>query len=271
MGVVILNQDLECAGMINTTDNAQIIQGDCLALMDDLPINSIDAIITDPPYGTTRLTWDKEFDLESWWMKVGRVIKPNGVIVTFSQQPFTTKMINSNRKHFRYEIIWKKTAPVGFLDAKIRPLRLHENILVFCEQYRGARNSLRATYNPQFMPGKPYIRKRSSSNRTRHYGAIKQVNETVNDGRRYPVDVLEFPNRGKKSYHPTQKPVPLMRWLVLTYTDPNDLVLDTFAGAGSTWVACVQTGRRFIGIERELEYVEISRARINAVMNGEEE
>jgi site-specific DNA-methyltransferase (adenine-specific) len=251
-----------------TKNNINIELGDCMELMDPLAPGSVDALITDTPYGSTALAWDKKIDLEKFWAQAARVVKPNGVVVMFSQQPFTTRLINSNPKQFRYEIVWRKNMPVGFLDSKIRPLRVHENILVFCGQYRGLKNRLRSTYNPQFTAGKPYIRKRSGD-RAAHYGSLASQSETVNDGKRYPVDVLDYPNRGGKSYHPTQKPVDLLKWLVLTYTNRGEIVLDPYMGSGSTGVACALTGRAFIGYEREEKYYKISRDRIAMALVGE--
>ncbi len=243
-----------------------------MELMDNLIPHSIDTIITDPPYGTTRLAWDHAIDLDLFWDKANRAIKPNGVIVMFSQQPFTTRLINSNREHFRYELIWRKSSPVGFLDAKIRPLRIHENILIFCDHYRGVHNKLRSVYNPQFTAGKPYVRTRSAGNRAEHYGNFTEQTTSVNEGKRYPVDVLDYSNRTNKAdhYHPTQKPVDLMRWLVLTYTNPGDEVLDPYAGSGSTGVACALTGRSFVGYELDPHYAEVACARVQDVLSRKE-
>ncbi len=248
--------------MSNEADNVMLMHGDCLALMANMAPQSVDAIITDPPYGTTVFAWDTKLDLERWWGEVRRVIKPNGVVAMFSQQPFTTDLINSNRGHFRYEMIWRKTSPVGFLDAKIRPMRLHENILVFCDQYRGRGNRMLSTYNPQFTYGKPYAKTRTApAGRMCHYGRVTEC-ESRSDGRRYPVDVLEFANRAGKSYHPTQKPLGLVVWLVRTYSNVGELVLDPFMGGGTTGLACQQAERRFIGIERDDVYFEVATRRI---------
>jgi site-specific DNA-methyltransferase (adenine-specific) len=224
----------------------------------------VDAIITDPPYGTTNLEWDHKIDLVRLWIEFKRLIKPGGVIVMFSAQPFATDLINSNRAWFRYEIIWKKTAPIGFLDANSRPMRLHENILVFCDTFRRSNDGKRAamTYNPQMTIGKPYS-KRAGNHRASHYKFERLDREVVNSGTRFPVDVLEVPNRSGKAYHPTQKPVELMEWLVRTYSHESELVLDPFAGGGSTLIACAKTGRRGVGIEREEKYVEMIALRIN--------
>ncbi len=243
----------------------EIIQGDCFEVLAGMPAGSVDAIITDPPYGTTDLPWDKKIDLAKWWELARRLLKTGGVAAIFSAQPFATDLINSNRAWFRYELIWRKNAPVGFLDANRRPLRIHENIMVFCETYRRSNDGKRAamTYNPQFTVGKPYTRK-VRARKVNHYNFTSNEREVVNDGRRYPVDVLDFPNRGGPSYHPTQKPVEMMEWLVRTYTQPGELVLDPYAGAGATALACRNTGRRCLATEREAEYVRIMRERLAA-------
>lgn len=238
--------------------NIEMIQGDCFELLPAMQAGSVDAVITYPPYGTTDLPWDKKIDLPLFWELIKRVIKPGAVIVMFSQQPFTTDVINSNRKWFRYELIWRKTAPVGFLDVRYRPMRIHENILVFCEHYRRSNDGKRAamTYNAQMVIGEPY--KRNGRNRSSgHYRFVSDSREIVNTGTRHPVDVLDYPNRGGKSYHPTQKPVDLLEWLVKTYSREGELVLDPFAGAGATLLACKNTGRRVVGFEREEKYIEM--------------
>jgi site-specific DNA-methyltransferase (adenine-specific) len=246
-------------------------EGNCFEMMKSIPAKSIDAIITDPPYGTTALKWDKKIDLVAWWEAAESVIKDAGVVVMFSQQPFTTDLINSNRKHFRYEIIWRKDRPVGFLDANIRPLRAHENILVFSRNFRRSNDGKRAaaTYNPQFTVGKPYRRKHQAQH-TAHYGFVsKNDYETINPGRRFPVDVLDYPNRvGGKSLHPTQKNIDLVKWLVLTYTNLGELVLDPFAGSGTTLAASLETGRNAIGIEQDESYIKIIQTRIKDIENS---
>lgn len=246
-------------------NNSEIIiwQGDCFELMQAIEPQSVDAIITDPPYGTTALSWDNKLDLGAWWESAGRVIKPGGIIAMFSAQPFTTDLINSNRKWFRYELIWRKSIPSGFLNAKRAPMRVHENIIVFSSQYKRSNDGKRAarTYNPQFTLGKPY-KKRASKTQSVHYNWHGENPAKINEGQRYPVDVLDFPHGNHKSLHPTQKPLELMRWLVLTYTNPGELVLDPFAGSGSTLAACFETGRRAVGIEKEEKYIKTMQERI---------
>ena len=225
--------------------------GDCLEIMKDIPDKSIDMILCDLPYGTTRNKWDSIIDLTELWYCYERIIKDNGVIVLFSQMPFTTELVHSNLKLFKYEWVWQKENGTGFLNAKKMPLKIHENIEIFYKKP--------PTYNPQMRKGfKPYSQMsgRDSSN----YGEQVRV-RTVNDGERYPIDVIEF-KRDKEKLHPTQKPVALLEYLIKTYTNEGDLVLDNCMGSGSTGVACINTNRNFIGIELDKKYFEIAKKRI---------
>lgn len=181
-----------------------------------------------------------------------RIIKDNGVIVLFSQMPFTAELVHSNLKLFRYEWIWEKDNGTGFLNAKKMPLKIHENILVFYKKL--------PTYNPQMRTGfKPY--KCKQSRHSTNYGAYEQGHITESNGERYPIDIIEF-NRDS-GLHPTQKPVALLEYLIKTYTNEGDVVLDNCMGSGSTGVACVNTNRRFIGIELSEKYYNIAVRRIN--------
>ncbi len=251
---------------MEANNDIQIWQGDCFELMQRIPDHTVDAIITDPPYGTTALPWDKKLDLDAWWTEAKRVIKINGIIAMFSAQPFTTDLINSNRKWFRYELIWKKSMAAGFLDANQRPMRIHENIVIFSQYFRRSNDGKRAatTYNPQFTLGRPY-KQSGGAMRSKHYNWKGELPAKENDGRRYPVDVLDFPNGNHNSLHPTQKPLELVSWLVLTYTQPGELVLDPFAGSGTTLAACRQAGRRCIGMERMPDYVTTIERRLSEI------
>jgi site-specific DNA-methyltransferase (adenine-specific) len=243
------------------TDNAVLLLGDCLEQMKAIPNESIDLILADLPYGTTVCKWDSVLDLAVLWGHYERIIKPNGAIVLFAQTPFDKVLGASNLEMLRYEWIWEKEMGTGFLNAKKHPLKSHENILVFYKT--------RPTYNPQMTEGKPYT-------------AIKQLNPyakekvgttgnykgdsiaevvTKNDGKRYPKTVLRF-NRDKVKYHPTQKPVALLEYLIQTYTNEGETVLDNTMGSGSTGVACKNLGRKFIGIEKDPKYFEIAKTRI---------
>lgn len=246
----------------------QLIHGDCLEKMKDIPDKSIDMILCDLPYGVTKVKWDTVIPFEPLWEQYERIIKPNGAIVLFSTQPFTTDLICSNRNMFRYEIVWEKTQKTGFYNANKMPLKGHENILVFYKSL--------PTYNPQ-----KYTVKRKDVGRVRNkkadrcvlYGRV-EAQDWVETGQRYPHDVIHFSNWNgalfgkteKATKHPTQKPVPVLEYLIKTYTNEGDTVLDNCMGSGSTGVACVNTGRDFIGIELDDNYFQIAEKRINDAM-----
>lgn len=229
----------------------QLLQGDCLELMKDIPDGSVDMILCDLPYGTTRNKWDSVIDLGRMWEQYKRIIKPNGCIALFAQNPFGAELIHSNRRMFRYEWVWQKPQITGFLNANRMPLRAHENVLIFYGRL--------PTYHPQKSSGTPYKAK-SNSVTSSNYGAFSGNWRTSNDGDRYPTDVLRYSSA--RGLHPTQKPVPLLEYLIKTYTDPGQVVLDNCMGSGSTGVACVNTGRDFIGIELDPGYFEIAKDRI---------
>lgn len=222
---------------------------DCLEGMKAMPDKSVDMVLCDLPYGTTRNKWDTTIPLEQLWAQYDRIVKDNGAICLFAQLPFDKVLGASNLKNLRYEWVWKKKQGTGHLNAKKMPLKAHEVVLVFYKKP--------PIYNPQMRPGKPYTCKsgRGSSN----YGDQEQV-VTVNEGYRYPVDVLEF--NSDKGLHPTQKPVALCEYLIKTYTNPGDTVLDNCMGSGTTAVACINTGRQYIGFELDPHYHEIAEQRV---------
>ena len=229
----------------------KLLQGDCLELMKDIPDKSVDLILCDLPYGTTHNKWDTVIPFDKLWTQYNRIIKDNGAILLFSQMPFGANLIMSNPKMFRYEWIWEKTQATGHLNAKKMPMKAHENILVFYKHL--------PTYNPQMRTGfKAYTQKsgRASSN----YGSQIQV-ITENNGERYPIDIVEFEKDSDK-LHPTQKPVVLLEYLIKTYTNEGDTVLDNCMGSGSTGVACKKTNREFIGMELDEKYFKIACDRI---------
>ena len=223
--------------------------------------NSIDAIITDPPYGTTACKWDSVIDFELMWEQLNRIIKPNGAIVLFGSEPFSSALRMSNIKSYRYDLIWRKSQLAGFLNANRMPLKKHENMSVFYKKL--------PTYNPQKTIGKPY-------DKTKYNG--QTLNENVigkytskrdkNNGDRYPTSVLDFSQDWSRQQqkHPTQKPIALMEYLIKTYTNENETVLDFTIGSGSTGVAAKQTNRNFIGIEQEEKYFNIAQERINSTL-----
>lgn len=219
--------------------------------MKQIPDGSIDAIICDLPYGTTQNRWDSVIPFDKLWSEYRRVTKPNAAIVLFSQQPFTSALVMSNPQMFRYEWIWQKSRATGHLNAKKMPMKIHENVLIFY-------NAL-PTYNPQFTKGEPYVKYREthSSNYGYQAGAV-----TVNEGIRYPKDIIEFTSE-TNTIHPTQKPVDLLRYLVLTYTNEGDTVLDNCIGSGTTAIACIKERRHFIGFELSKEYFDKAVRRVN--------
>ncbi|MGL6198900.1 MAG: DNA-methyltransferase [Lachnospiraceae bacterium] len=231
--------------------NMKLYQGDCLQLMKNINDKSVDMILCDLPYGTTRNKWDAVIDAKDLWRECERIIKDNGAIVLFSQMPFTAELVCSNRRMFRYEWVWEKATATGHLNCKKMPMKKHENILVFYKQL--------PTYNPQFTKGDPYTAKYSTH--SSNYGKQKDGIVTVNDGFRYPIDILKYKN--DKGLHPTQKSVDLLMYLIKTYTNKGELVLDNCMGSGSAGVACLHTKRDFIGIELEEKYFTIASERID--------
>lgn len=232
-------------------------KGDCLELMRDIPDKSIDAIIADLPYGTTdKNEWDKTLDLDVLFKHYDRIIKDNGIILLYAQQPFASDLINAYRKYFRYEIIWEKTKPVGFFNAKKMPLRSHENILVFYKKL--------PKYNPTLEDCNKKVKRPDESG---VYGTRKsRSNEYTMNKTGYPRSVLKYTNVFNPQLHPTQKNVELNEFLINLFTDEGDLVLDNTMGSCSTGIACINTNRNFIGMELDDKYFEIAKARINEAL-----
>lgn len=241
------------------TDNVKLYQGDCLEIMKDIPDNSINLICVDLPYGSTELTWDKHINFKDMWDDFNRILSIKGNIVLFSTQPFTTKLINSNPSMFRYEIIWIKSRPTGFANANYRPMRKHENILVFTKSSTSTAGNIHANYNPQGLIVKERKIKRSSRGYQGERNNSKD--EYISKYTNYPTTIWEFASEGK-TIHPTQKPISLMEEIVKTFSNEEDLVLDCCMGSGSTGVACLNTNRKFIGIELDEKYFDISINRI---------
>jgi site-specific DNA-methyltransferase (adenine-specific) len=238
-----------------------IMQGDCLELMKNIPDGSVDMVLTDPPYGTTACKWDSVIPFEPMWEQLKRVTKNNGAIVMTASQPFTSALVMSNPKMFKYEWIWDKVSVVGFANAKKMPLRNVESVLVF---YRN-----QPTYNPQ---GITKVGVRVIKNGTTHTVKGGKGESALNGGRfkgsytqeftNYPKQILTFSR--EKGLHPTQKPVALMEYLIKTYTNEGETVLDFTMGSGTTGVACKNLNRGFIGIELDPDYFQVAKKRIEA-------
>ena len=239
----------------------KLLHGDCLELMKDIPDASIDAIITDPPYGTTACKWDSVIPFEPMWEQLKRIIKPNGAIVLFGGEPFSSALRISNIKEYKYDLYWQKQKPVNFLQLKRRFGKTTENIIIFYLK--------QCTYNPQKTiindnkKVKNKIQKGKGDSITSAIGFVAR--NYKDDGTRYPIDILKFKRVDEsKIIHPTQKPVALLEYLIKTYTQENDTVLDFTMGSGTTGVACKNLNRNFIGIELDSKYFAIAESRINA-------
>jgi site-specific DNA-methyltransferase (adenine-specific) len=254
MNIIGAGQDTaRPAPKINT-----ITCGDCLEVMQGIPDKSVDMVLCDLPYGvTSRNKWDIIIPMELLWNQYLRVCQ--GAIVLTAIQPFTSVVVCSNLAMFKYQWIWKKQTPTGFLNAKKQPLRTHEDVLVFY--------SYQPTYNPQMWTGKPYRIAGHVETQSKNYGK-HVIPSAVNNGKRFPVSVLNIDteaNRKGNKLHPTQKPVALFEYLIRTYTNEGDTVLDSCIGSGTTAIACINTGRNYIGIEKEEKYCRIAEERIHAL------
>ena len=238
----------------------KIYNTDCLIGMQEIEDASIDLIICDLPYGTTKNEWDMVIPINELWKQYERIIKDSGAIVLFSQMPFTAYLVMSNPKLFKYEWIWEKDNGSGFLNSKHAPLKKHENILVFSKGSSVHNGNNIMTYNPQMEKGKPYEQKSGRASRNYDYSSMRPT-VIKNDGFRFPNDVLKF-NRDKEKIHPTQKPAALIQYLIRTYSNEGDLVLDNCMGSGTTAVACIKTRRNFIGFETDEYYYQKSLERI---------
>lgn len=236
-------------------------QGDCLEVMKNIPDKSIDMILCDLPYGTTACKWDNVIPFEPLWEQYNRIIKDNGAIVLFGREPFTSRLICGNIKDYKHKWVWNKKQSGSFQNAKYMPLQIDEDVIVFCKENK------KVNYFPIMRKGK--MRKR---------GGAKQKSRVVGSGLQdgfcnysdlyYPTNILEFASTRKGRLHETEKPIKLLEYLIRTYTNENELVLDNCMGSGSTGVACVNTNRNFIGIELEEKYFNISKERIeNAKRN----
>jgi site-specific DNA-methyltransferase (adenine-specific) len=232
----------------------KLMQGDCLEKMKEIPDGSVDMVLADPPYGTTACKWDSVIPLEPMWEQLKRVIKPNGAIVMTASQPFTSVLVSSNLKMFKDCLVWKKNVASNFLNANRTHLKRHEDVCIFY--------SKQPVYNKQHGEGDAYINKRSGKDDSGDcYGNVSKRTDTKNEGKRNPISVLEFNRETGK--HPTQKPVALMEYLIKTYTNEGETVLDFTMGSGTTGVAAKNLNRDFIGIELDETYFNIAKDRIN--------
>jgi site-specific DNA-methyltransferase (adenine-specific) len=241
--------------MANSLPKVILTHGECLAEMAEIPDNYVDMVMCDLPYGTTQNKWDSIIDLTQLWKQYKRICKPTAAIVLTAAQPFTSVLVCSNLRDFKYEWVWRKQQGTGFLNAKKQPLRNHEQVLVF---YR-----VPPTYNPQMTEGTAYKRSKARAEvASTDYGKHVDIDREKGP-ERYPLTVVDF--NTERGLHPTQKPVVLMEYLIKTYTNPGDTVLDNCMGSGTTGVACVNTSRSFIGIEQDAAYFKIASERIAAV------
>jgi len=231
-----------------------LIHGDCLEVMKNIEDNSVDMILADLPYGTTQCKWDTVIPFESLWIQYKRIIKDNGAIVLFGSEPFSSSLRMSNIKNYRYDWIWRKARPNGFLNAKIMPMKAHEIISVFYKKSK--------KYFPQGLVLKDKQNRNTGTENV--YGKVNKEFKQDVTYTNYPVSVLEYKNP-TNPIHPTQKPVDLCEYLIKTYTNENEVVLDNCMGSGSTGVACNNTNRNFIGIEKDLTYYNIACERINNI------
>lgn len=231
--------------------------GDCLEIMKEIPDKSIDMILCDLPYGTTACKWDIIIPFDKLWKHYNRIIKDNGAIVLFGSEPFSSKLRMSNLKKYRYDWKWNKCTHSNPLLAKKQPLRIYEDIIVFYKK--------QPTYNPQMTKGLPYKKDYNYKKHKNSITNIIMIDKDNTSGLRYPVNIIQFPmsRNNQERLHPTQKPVTLLEYLIKTYTNENETVLDNCMGSGSTGVACININRNFIGIELDENYYKIACERIN--------
>lgn len=235
--------------------NAELLCGDCLDIMGEVDA-CVDMVLCDMPYGNTRNAWDVQLDLDTLWKRYRRIVKPNGAIILFSSGRFTAALMNSNARDWRYNLVWEKSSPTGFLNVKRMPLRAHEDIVVFYHKP--------PCYTPIMSEGKRKVstvqHKRNSKGGS-SYGRYKAI--TYDSDKRYPRSVLHFPtDKQKCALHPTQKPVALLEYLIRLYSNEGDLILDNCMGSGSTGVAALRCGRKFLGIEIDPDMYQVAKARI---------
>ena len=235
-----------------------LLKGDCLVEMDKIPDGSVDLILTDPPYGTTACKWDSVIPFDQMWEQLNRIIKPNGAIVLFGSEPFSSALRMSNIKNYKYDWIWEKSQGCNFAQCNHMPMSVYESICVFGEFGLSKNAKIQPIYNPQGLKNCHIIKKDKIY--TEHRPSLQHRN-LIRKKSGYPRQIIKFSK--ETGFHPTQKPVKLMEYLIKTYTNEGETVLDFTCGSGSTGVACVNTNRKFIGIEMDAKYFEIAKKRIN--------
>jgi DNA modification methylase len=230
----------------------KILHGDCVELMNDIATESIDMILCDLPYGTTACKWDIIIPFDKLWQSYNRVIKDNGAIVLFGNEPFSSKLRLSNLENYKYDWKWDKVRGSNFATVKIRPFNSFEDIMIFYKK--------QPTYNPQMIKGEPYTQKQGFVGESKQTGLHRKEVVTISDGNRYPITIIKFSK--ESGLHPTQKPVDLLEYLIKTYTNEGDTVLDNCSGSGTTAIACINTNRNYICMEKDSEYYNKSIERI---------
>lgn len=241
-------------------NKATLHHGDCFDVLPALPTASVDMVFADLPYGgVTHNVWDSALDLSALWAQLLRIGTPRCVFAFTATQPFASKLVQSS-EFFRYDLIWSKRQGTGFANAKFRPNTSHEHVLIFSRATANPMSKLRMTYNPQKTVGKAYTMARHRTS-TNNGSGLDRACTTVNTGGRYPTSIISA-SRDASRFHPTQKPVALLEWLIRTYTNSGDVILDPTMGSGTTGVACATTGRSFIGIEKDAQYFEVASKRI---------
>ena len=237
--------------------NNKLLNGDCIEMMKTLEPESVDLILTDLPYGVLnqRNNWDNIINFENMWSEINRISKLNTAFITTAKQPFTSQLIMSNPKNFKYTLVWEKSKATGYLNSKRMPLVAHEDIVVFYKKL--------PTYNPQMVLGKPYDKGKAVRDTESYSEQTKAIHVKNDDGYRYPRSVIYFKTAEREGkLHPTQKPIKLFEWLVKTYSNENDVILDITMGSGTTGVAALNLNRKFIGIELDTGYYKISEKRL---------
>ena len=257
--------------MGKNVNNINLIMGDCLEIMPTLPDKSVDLVVCDLPYetlnkGNKSVQWDRLIPMDKLWREYNRIVKDNGAIILFAQGMFTAKLMLSNKKMWKYNLIWKKgNRSTGFLNAKKMPLRNHEDICVFYKKL--------PTYNPQFTKGQPIHGRKKLNNdgnfKNSCYGSYNMTESIITEDK-YPISVLNFEKEWKDWLHPTQKPVELLKWLIKTYSNEGDVVLDNTAGVFSTAIAAIETNRKIICIEKDENYFNLGKERVEKLLKLKE-